>query len=200
MPPQDRLSPDDISQAARDLGCEPEVLRAVLDVEAAGSGFDSNGRCRVLFEPHVFYRQLGGNIPLRDQAVAEGLAYPQWRPGAYPNEDGVWDQIERACEISEDAALQSCSWGIGQVMGYHWAGTIYNSVQDLVADMCRSEKAQLALMVSFIIRSGLDRHLKAKDWRAFARGYNGAGYEANRYHIKLEEAYRRHVAPQGGLS
>ena len=33
--------------------------------------------------------------------------------------------------------------------------------------------------------------LRRKDWTGFARGYNGPGYEANRYHEKLASAHAR---------
>lgn len=187
-----RLTDDDVSQAALALGCETAALQAVIEVEAGGSGLDSKGRVRALFEPHVFHRMLPAG-PLRDQAVAEGLAYPNWQPGNYPDADGVWDQIDRACAISEDAALQSVSWGVGQVMGFNWVGSRYDSVQDLVLDMATGEAAQLALMIGFIERAGLAGKLRDRDWPGFARGYNGPGYALNRYEWKLAAAYARHA-------
>lgn len=191
----ERLGPDDVSQAARRLGCDVAALKAVIAVESSGSGFDAQGRPRVLFEPHYFWKLLPEG-PLRDQAVAQGLAYEHWQPGRYPHVDGVWKQIEAACEISEDAALQSCSWGLGQIMGIHWQGSIYNSVADLVCDMAKSEKAQLDLMVGFIIRNNLDRHLRDLNWAAFARSYNGPRYAENDYDEKLANEYAK-AAAQG---
>jgi hypothetical protein len=34
--------------------------------------------------------------------------------------------------------------------------------------------------------------LRQRDWAAFARGYNGPGYRANRYDAKLAQAFARH--------
>ena len=55
--------------------------------------------------------------------------------------------------------------------------------------MENNEGEQLKAFVKFIQSKNLDEALKNKDWAKFARGYNGAGYEANQYDLKLEEKY-----------
>src|SRR5690606_1775830 len=77
-----RLAQGDVGDAARVLGIETAVLLAFIEVEAAGRGFDGQNRPKMLFEPHVFWRNLAG--ALRDRATRLGLAYAAWRPGAYP--------------------------------------------------------------------------------------------------------------------
>jgi len=47
-----------------------------MEVEAAGSGFDSRGRPKMLFEPHVFYRNLPASM--RGEAERQGLASAKW--------------------------------------------------------------------------------------------------------------------------
>lgn len=185
----ERVTNDDIARAADHVGCEPAAIRAVIAVEAGGSGFDDQGRPRVLFEKHYFYRLLPEG-PLRSQAIAAHLARPTWVRD-YPNTDGIWDQIKAACDISEDAALQSCSWGLGQVMGTYWADAGYDSVQDLVKAMYQSEGAQLDLMVGYIVKNGLGPALRDHDWAGFAQRYNGPGYAQNNYDTKLAAAYQQ---------
>lgn len=49
-------------------------------------------------------------------------------------------------------------------------------------------------MARFINRAGLRTALRAHDWEAFARGYNGPAYKANGYHRKMAAAYARFAA------
>ena len=74
-----RLKPDDLLVAADKLMTGVAVIRAVIEVEAAGAGFDDKRRPKILFEPHIFYKQLGKG-PKRDRAVKEGLAYCRRAP------------------------------------------------------------------------------------------------------------------------
>ena len=79
-----RLEDLDLPRIGYRIGCGEDELHAFMDVEASGSGFDPQGRPKMLFEPHVFYRNLSG--AKRDQAVEQKLAYPKWRPSTYPKD------------------------------------------------------------------------------------------------------------------
>lgn len=68
-----RLKEIDIPLTARRIGVGEDELRAVIAVETAGGGFDKQGRPKMLFEPHVFYRELGPTQK-RVAAEAQGLA------------------------------------------------------------------------------------------------------------------------------
>ena len=67
-----RLSSTELLAAANKLGVDVATLRAILQVETAGAGFDAKKRLKLLFEPHIFYRQLGPG-PKRDEAVRAPL-------------------------------------------------------------------------------------------------------------------------------
>lgn len=181
-----RLRDDDLPRVGAIIGVGEDEIHAVIDVEAAGSGFDKLGRPKMLFEPHLFWR----NLPpaRRDEASRRGVAYPAWRrsypPDSYP-------RLEIAMTIDETAALKSSSWGLGQVLGEHHARLGYPTVQGMVIAFTQSEAAQLEGMVRFIQSAGLDRHLRAHNWAAFAFGYNGAGYRLNAYDTKLAASYAR---------
>ncbi len=75
-----RLDPEGIQAAAVLLGVKTAHIKTVLDVETNGRGFDQKGRPSMLFEPHIFYRLLGGagaqNTLRRaiDEGVPLGLA------------------------------------------------------------------------------------------------------------------------------
>lgn len=182
------LNDGDVRIIAGYLGCEIAVVRAVLQIEAAGKGFDGKGRPKMLFEPHVFWRELGPGAK-RDRAAKEGLAYAKWKSGAYPSDS--YPRLRAACAIDRDAALRSASWNIGQVMGFNHKAAGFDTVAAFVEAMKHSEGAGLYAMARFIVSKGLARHLRAKNWSSFAKGYNGSGYAKHGYHTKLANAYAR---------
>ncbi|MBL8578075.1 MAG: DUF3380 domain-containing protein [Mesorhizobium sp.] len=178
--------------AAR-YGYEPAALLAVGEVESGGTVFAIvNGKQEPLirFEGHYFDRRLDEKD--QKKARAAGLANPTAGAVANPASQAArWRMLERAIEINADAALESVSWGLGQVMGAHWKWLGFGSVTELV-NLCRSGAAgQVELMAKFIDKAGLGGVLKSKDWAAFARGYNGPAFRKNAYDTKMAAAYKR---------
>lgn len=178
--------------AAR-YGYEPAALLAVAEVESGGSVFavvDGRNEPLIRFEGHYFDRRLSGAA--QKKARAAGLASPTAGAVANPSSQAArWRMLARAVEIDAQAAYESCSWGAGQVMGAHWAWLGFGSVTELV-NLCRSGAAgQVELMAKFIAKAGLAGALRARDWEAFARGYNGPGFRKNAYHTKMAAAFRR---------
>lgn len=180
-----RLESTDISRLAHTIRCGEDHIHAVMEVETRGGGFDVHGRIKMLFEPHVFYRELSGSR--RQEAIAAGLAYRRWGEKRYPRDS--YPRLLKAMAIDAEAALRACSWGLGQIMGFNHLLAGYASVQAMVEAFCDDEASHLAAMVEFIISNGLDDDLRREDWRGFARGYNGSGYEKHGYHIKLKNAF-----------
>lgn len=182
-----RLDDIDLPMIGRMIGVGEDEIHAVLDVESAGTGFDSQGRPKMLFEPHVFWRELGIGAK-RDRAAAAGLAHPQWRRN-YPADS--YPRLQQAMAIDETAALRSASWGLGQVMGFNHKVAGYTTVLDMVQAFMQDEEKHLLAMINFIRASGLDDELRRHNWAGFARGYNGAGFAKNGYDRKLAAAYAR---------
>jgi peptidoglycan hydrolase-like protein with peptidoglycan-binding domain len=178
----------DLPDIGARIGVGEDEIHAVVDVETAGGGFDKEGRVRMLFEPHVFYRELGLG-PDRDRAVAAGLAYSRWGERAYPRDS--YPRLLAAIAINEDAALRSASWGLGQIMGFNALLAGYSDARAMVTSFVNDEEHHLAAMVAFIAASGLDDELRRHDWRGFARGYNGPSYASHGYHTKLASAYAK---------
>ena len=58
--------------------------------------------------------------------------------------------------------------------------------------MAESEAMQLELFARFMQSTGMVEYLRKKNWRAFARAYNGAGYARKGYHTRLAAAYARY--------
>ena len=178
--------------AARE-NLEPAALLAVAEVESGGKVYavvDGRNEPLLRWEGHYFDRRLSG----ADQAKARkaGLANPKAGAVANPTSQSArWDLLVRAAEINAQAAFESCSWGVGQVMGAHWEWLGFGTVTELV-NLCRKGAAgQIELMAKFIRKAGLAGALRARDWETFAKGYNGPGFRKNAYHTKMAAAYKR---------
>ncbi len=182
-----RLDDIDLPLIGREIGVGEDEVHAILDVEAAGSGFDKQGRPKMLFEPHIFYRELGPG-PKRDKAVQLGLAYPRWKRN-YPKDS--YPRLLKAMGIDEEIALRSASWGLGQLMGFNAVAAGYPSAKAMVLAFLDDEEHHLRAMIRFIKSMGLDDELRRHDWKGFALGYNGPGFAKNRYDKKLAVSYTR---------
>ena len=67
----------------------------------------------------------------------------------------------------------------------------YDTPQDMVLAMLDDAETHLDAMVSFITAAHLDDELRAHNWAAFARGYNGPQYAKNAYDKKLAAAFAK---------
>ncbi|MBO6816506.1 MAG: N-acetylmuramidase family protein [Rhizobiaceae bacterium] len=181
----------------------PEAhLRAVIEIEAAGRGSETSGALRHLFEPHVIWRNLqtGANLQVRDLLKQHGHAYPDWRPGAYPDNpyprtDEVVALIAKHHPAGLPAAIEltarACSWGLGQVLGENAELCGYASATDMVMHFRQSEANQLEGMLGFIKGAGLLDALRNGQWTKFALGYNGPKQGIHNYDGRLKAAAAR---------
>lgn len=189
------LTNEQIKDLANKHDIEYAGLKAVVEVEASGKGFIGDVP-KILYEPHIMHRLLTKKnyITIRNNLMKAhpNLCYPRWGTYKYGAESIQHSRLEIASQFNRDTALESCSWGLGQVMGFHWKSLGYESLQAFINDMYESEAKQLEAMIRFIRVNGLLLALKNKDWVKFARGYNGSGYAKNKYHIKLANAYAKY--------
>ncbi|MBW4421240.1 MAG: DUF3380 domain-containing protein [Myxacorys californica WJT36-NPBG1] len=184
--PTKRLVADDYRKIAQSIGCSVAAVRAVAEVEAAGSGFFRDGRPKILFEAHWFSEFTRGRY---DRWYGD-ISSPVWNRRLYIGGVGEWDRLYKALCLDRNAALKSASWGLGQIMGFNYTLAGYRDVQQFVQDMHESEGKQLLAMFNFIQASKLDRYLVNLDWAGFAYRYNGESYWQNQYDKQLADAYR----------
>ena len=186
-----KISEQDFVNAANVLGVEVEVVKAIKDVESSGSGYVFNNHPTILFEGHVFWKQLTKLKIDPNKCKDSDILYPTWTKEHYKGDVAEHVRLEKARQISSDAAEASASWGLFQIMGNNYKACGCSSVSEFVERMRKSESEQLMLFVAFIKYNNLHQYLKPGNiqWASFARRYNGAGYEKNKYHIKLENAY-----------
>ena len=185
MPPP--LTEDDYKEAALKLGCDVAAVKAVSEVESGPHGaFLSSGDPVILFERHKFSRFTGGKYDQSNPGISNKIA------GGYGPISQQHARFQEAAALDQDAALMSCSWGRFQVMGFHWKDLGYPTLKDFVDGMYLSEAHHLDSFVRYVEKYGLAKHLKSKNWAAFARGYNGKDYKINKYDQKLAAAYKKH--------
>ncbi|BCM83573.1 N-acetylmuramidase domain-containing protein [Methylobacterium indicum] len=193
-----------ILAAAPAQGVEPAGLLAVVQTETGGRPFEtadldpSDGiePC-MLYERHVAYRlfKAKGAAALKE-AKRQGLVVPKWQgPGSPQYADqktsaGRLALIARAAALDPEIAYASCSIGLFQVMGGNHAAAGFGSAKEMHDVLTRGGiEAHIACGIAFMRSKGLLKHLAARDWAAFAKGYNGTAYKKNAYDRKLADAY-----------
>lgn len=189
---QPALSKSDYQDLSDEFDLELALVKAVMEVESAGSGFllkePSPARPKILFEAHWFYKLT----PKPVSKSRPDLSSPVWDRDLYKGNSAEWDKrLLDAMEFDEVQALKSASFGLGQVMGFNYTVAGCASIQQFIQENFAGEYWQARHMMNFIVSKDLLDDLKRKDWENFARGYNGPDFKKNKYDIKLANAYER---------
>lgn len=186
------MTEEDYQAAADRLGVDVAAVKAVAEVEASGATFwqiDGKSLPPIRLEAHWFgkltgyaYNESHPHISSKKWNVA--LAAATWA--------GAWAQYRQAATLNESAAIQACSWGFAQIMGFHWKALGYDSPQAF-RDSMNTEGGQLEAFARFIYATPAAHDaLQRKDWHAFENAYNGGGFNGA-YARKMADAYARHA-------
>ncbi|WEX10266.1 N-acetylmuramidase family protein [Chelativorans sp. AA-79] len=193
----------DIALLADTIGCHPADLEAIAIVESNGFGWFKDGRMKILFEKHWFYRNLDDGAK-RNTAVKAGLARKAWiapKDGGYKdqsNADARYRLLARAIEIDEEAALRSISMGKFQIMGFNYALCGFVSAKHMWAQFLDSEANQLRALARFLDGKDLWPALRSRDFATIEKIYNGGGLNG-RYAARMaEEADRLRAGKWAG--
>lgn len=199
----------DYQAAATVLGCTVAQIRAVDEVESQGGWFkdvrndilaldgpggflDGPHLPKILFEAHVFDRHTDGKF----RESHPNLSSARWNRALYVGGEGEWARLYRAMQLAPRAALMSASVGRYQIMGFNHEAAGFATVEAFWDAMKRSERDHLNAFVAFITSKRLQSALRAISNNAatcvaFAKGYNGGGYAANNYHVKIAAAHKK---------
>ncbi|MCV6588931.1 MAG: N-acetylmuramidase family protein [Marinobacterium sp.] len=192
------LSQRDLQQAADDLDVDLAAIQAVNTIESNGAGFLADGRPVILFERHIMHRRLKHHGLDANALQVQYPALVHTQPGGYKSATVEHYRLKMATDIHPESALESASWGLFQIMGFHWHRLGYETVQAFVAAMETDEASQLNAFVRFIkADSKLHQALKDHDWPAFARIYNGPKYKKNHYDTRLADAWQKYNGDAG---
>jgi len=178
------LSESGLTQALDLLKLGAPELWAVLAVETHGCGFLTDRRPLILFERHIFRKETNGAFDQTHPGISAPAA------GGYFGGPAEYGRLDEAIALNSHAALESASWGIGQIMGFNCKLAGFDSVEKMVAEMVETEDAQLSGMANFVQSKGLHVPLGKHDWAGFARRYNGLDFAKNQYDVRLAASFQ----------
>ncbi len=212
----------DFADAAEKLKVDVACIYAVQEVEAGGDGFAADGSLDLLFERHIFKKQLDTRLTRMSKAELDALAVKiglkilpgqqpiaaiqehlektqsdiyNKSPGGYIGGMSENNRLKKAALIHNEAALCSASWGMFQIMGFHYLALGFKSAEQMVAFYQQSERNQLLSFCDFVLAdTRLINALRVKDWASFAKAYNGPQYAKNQYDVKMAAAFAKHSA------
>lgn len=176
-------------EAADTLDGDDASLWAVLMVETRGFGYLPDRRLKILFERHVFSSRTGGVFDRSEPDISNPKA------GGYEGDAAEYPRLVRAMLRNRGAALESASWGLGQVMGFNARSLGYDGAEDMIRHFRESEDEQLDGSVRFITGNrALLTAYQTRKWDRFAFFYNGKNFAKNDYHTKLARFHELFVA------
>ena len=183
------------------------VIKAIVKVESAGRGHLSDGRAKILFEGHKFWDWLKkfNKDPKALSVGNEDIIYEKWTRSHYRVGIKEYDRLEKARKIDPKAAVYATSWGLFQILGENLEHNIksrnYQGFEDFESKQHESEYFHFLDFLAFIkikkvrgktlINYISEENEGNYDWESFAYGYNGSGYKANEYHIKMKHFYEQ---------
>jgi N-acetylmuramidase len=190
-----KLTDVDYEAAAKLLKCDVPTIKAVAEVESSGNGFLTDGRVKILFEGHQFYKYTKGAYAVSHPAIC----YKKWTTKFYTKGAtgdirgaGELARLAEAMALNPTAALLSASYGKFQIMGFNFAVAGFTSVDEFYQAMQVSEGEHLNAFCNYVKGNAIDDELRNHNWASFALRYNGAEYKKNQYDTKLAKAYKKY--------
>ena len=191
--PEALLGHQDIERAAISLNIPLACMRAVNEVESRGEGFFGTDQAAIQFERHIFYARLKRQGVDVKRLKSQHPDIVNDEQGGYECGLDEWTRLNRAMQINRPAAIESTSWGMFQVMGFHWKELKYANADDFMTRMNRSEGMQLDALVRFLkANPAMVRALQIINFTDFARLYNGLSYAKNQYDLKIAKAFAKY--------
>lgn len=170
-----------IAHIAKNFGLTFAQLKAFVTVESGGKGFDDKtGKLIIQFEPSWFKRKA--------PYTPSGL----WSLNKVDVQAKEWEAFNNAFKLNPNAAMESTSIGLMQVMGFHYKNLGFRDVGDMWDFAKVDEVNQLILGIRFVqLNHKLLNALKNNDWRTVAYFYNGEQYEKFNYHNRMADAHAK---------
>lgn len=185
------ISDKELKEIALQFGIEFAALKAFIDVESGGYGFDKKtGKILIQFEPHWFKKKA----PYAPSGA--------WSVNKVDVQSKEWIAFNDAFKKNPIAAMESTSIGLAQIMGFHYAVLGFKTVGDMWDDAKKGEYNQVVQLCNFLknyLGGRILKHLKNKDWHNVAVYYNGSGYldiakkyGREPYNISMKKAYEKY--------
>lgn len=181
------LTEADYEQVATELGLEVAVIKTIVKIEAGSQlkGFWAPGVPVANYSQKLYnrYAKKHKGRKVKDGKVPDGLK-------GYALKE--WTQLVNARKKNADAADMATYWGMFQIGGMNYKLCGCKSVEEMVEKMSESEHSQLELFATFIKNAGMIESLQKKDWKTFARKYNGPSYAKRGYHTRMAKEYAKY--------
>lgn len=187
------LSEQDFIDFAKKYDLEVAAIKAVHEVESAGRGF-LNGKVKILFEGHIFWKELAKRQidPRKVLPGNEDVLQEKYIPRNPSYRLDQHYRLNKAAKINAEAAYSSASYGLFQIMGFHYESLGFPTAKAFVDFLSINEASQLEVFGRFIAAHNLIKPLQSHNWAKFALGYNGSAYKTNKYDTKLAAAYAKY--------
>ncbi len=168
---------------------EFESLKTIIEVESGGIGFaEDTGKVIIQFEP-AWFRKKSPYTPSG-----------KWSLNGVERQHNEWIAFNDAFRYNPNAAMESTSIGMMQVMGFHYKLLGFKTVGEMWDYAKVSEANQVDLAIRFIKSNPkLDKAIKNKDWPTVAYYYNGSQYKKYNYDHRLLAAYIKHKKATNNL-
>lgn len=176
-------------QVSVEFGFDYRVMLSFIEVETGGRGFDSNtGKIMIQFEP-AWFRKKAPYAPSG-----------KWNLNKVEVQNKEWPAFNDAFAKNQDAAMESTSIGLGQIMGFHYKRLGFATVGEMWDHAKESLENQIWQIAKFIDTDrNLKQAIKDKDWFTIAKIYNGSGfmeiarkYGREPYNISMKKAYEKY--------
>lgn len=190
-----------ITRISSSLGINrPFALAGVMAAESGINHFQ-NGRAIARFESHIFWDRWANESNARKRLFRNHFrsSRPQsWRPNSqtpwqsyHGDQQKEWDALNFARTLGPDAnlkAIESTSFGIGQIMGFNFARLSFSSPFEMLDCFNSSEGSQIVGIADFIM-SVRSQSTRTRIIRNFNRvNENGSNSNASLF-LPMSTAY-----------
>ncbi|KIF83242.1 LysM peptidoglycan-binding domain-containing protein [Noviherbaspirillum autotrophicum] len=213
------VTQSDIEDAAKELQCQPGLIYALAKQESSSSSFFKLGNRmvpKILYERHQFKNRTSPKKKLPSPYENKypdicGPAYSrakknkrgEWielKSGAILMESDVYGpsgifqykRLSKAYQLDPFAALEACSWGKFQIMGFNYKRAGFNDVKAFTKAMSRSDVEHIKAFLKFAKSNKvLLNGLRMKNFEKIAEGHNGENWRNinPEYASNLEKFY-----------
>ncbi len=163
---RDALTTHIVDAAAKRLGVAVPVMRALVEVEAAGrEGFGIEDLPAMKFDPAAFSRLTNHRY---DNSNPD-ISYPEADDRRLPASPVLrWRQFAKAYVMNNDAALRAVAWGMFGMRGADHEDYGFASPAAMASALAEGEERQLEALEEWLRRTRAVELLKVRDWAAYA--------------------------------
>lgn len=201
-PQVQKLTKENFVAAGEMLRCHPGMVEALALKETNGDAFLADGRTKILFERHQFYkrfpivRRVGQTqaqlLALRAQVARDHSDICNPKRGGYRGGAAEYTRLATAQKYSDTAALESASWGQFQVMGFNAVAIGYPTVQEFARLMQQGIDQHLLSLNRFIMATPKAlKGIRTQDFDLLGYAYNGPAYRENNYAVDLAKYFKK---------